>query len=335
MAKENIFITRQIPPCAVDLLEQHFRVKMNRKPRQLTKQEIAMQVKSAFGLLCLLTDPIDRRVLTAARNLRIIANFAVGHDNIDVACATERCIMVTNTPGALTETTAELAWALLFSVARRIVEADTFTREGLFDGWAPTLLLGHDIAGKTLGIIGAGRIGTAFAMKSKGFRMKVLYADPRRNRVIERELQAKKVSFRALLRQSDFISIHVPLTPGTHHFIGKQELALMKATAIVINTSRGAIIDERALAHALAKRSIAGAGLDVFEQEPSITRELLTLTNVVLTPHIGSASVATRERMAMMAARSIIDVWKGNVPQNIVNGEVLKRIHPKGKKPRS
>jgi glyoxylate reductase len=331
MGKEKVFITRLIPERALTMLEPHFQVALNKKQKQLTKREINTQAREVFGLLSLLTDPIDKSVISTARNLRIIANFAVGYDNIDVACATERGIIVTNTPGVLTETTAELAWALLFSVSRRIVEADTFAREGLFDGWAPTLLLGYDVAGKTLGIIGAGRIGTAFAMRSRGFAMNILYHDPRKNPMIEKQLGGKKVSLRTLLKRSDFISIHTPLTTKTHHLIGKRELASMKPTAILINTSRGAIVDEKALAHALAKRLIAGAGLDVFEQEPAITKKLLTLTNVVLTPHIGSASIETRERMALMAAQSIIDVWKNRIPKNIVNRDVLKKIHTKRK----
>jgi glyoxylate reductase len=331
MDKKKVFITRLIPESALALLERHFHVGENKKAKQLTKREIIMQIKGAFGLLSLLTDPIDKQVISTAPNLRIIANYAVGYDNIDVSFATERGIIVTNTPGVLTGTTAELAWALLFSVARRIVEGDTFAREGLFDGWAPTLLLGYDIAGKTLGIVGAGRIGTAFAMKSRGFNMEILYFDPKKNPAIEKKLGARKVSLRTLLKRSDFISIHVPLTNKTYHLIGKQELASMKPTAILINTSRGAIVDEKALAHALAKRLIAGAGLDVFEQEPAITKKLLTRTNVVLTPHIGSASVETRERMALMAAQSIIDVWKNRIPKNIVNRDALKRIHTKRK----
>lgn len=330
--RETVFITRTIPEAGIAMLKQHFAVRLNSKPIQLTKREIITQVKGAFGLLSLLTDPIDKSVISSAQNLRIIANFAVGFDNIDVSEATKRGIIVTNTPGVLTDTTAELAWALLFAVARRIVEADTFTREELFDGWAPTLLLGHDITGKILGVIGAGRIGTAFARKAKGFEMKILYSDKKRNAILEKRLGAKKASLRTLLRRSDFISIHAPLTSTTHHLIGKQELAIMKSSAVLINTSRGAIIDEKALAHALEKRLIAGAGLDVYEQEPVITKKLLTLANVVLTPHIGSASFETRKRMATMAAQSIIDVWKGKVPKNIANKGVRKHLNFKGKR---
>jgi len=232
---------------------------------------------------------------------------------------------VSNTPGVLTETTAELAWALLFSVARRIVEADTFTRAGKFKGWAPLLMLGQDVSHKTLGIIGTGRIGTAFALKSKGFQMNVLYTDEQHNPQLERELGATKVSLKKLLKESDFISIHVPLTKATHHLIDEKELRLMKKTAVLINTARGPIINETALIKALTQRWIFGAGLDVYEKEPEISKELTCLENVVLQPHTGSGTIETRTKMALMAAENMIIGLKGGIPPNCVNTEVFQK----------
>jgi glyoxylate reductase len=253
----------------------------------------------------------------------MIAAYAVGYDNIDISAATERGIPVSNTPGVLTETTAELAWALLFSVARRIVEADTFTRIGRFTGWAPLLMLGQDVTNKTLGIIGAGRIGTAFALKSKGFDMKVLYTDEQRNIQLERKLAAKKVPLSELLKESDFISIHVPLMKTTYHLISEKELKIMKKTAILLNTARGPIIDEVALIKALKEHWIFGAGLDVYEHEPKIPEELKKLDNVILQPHTGSGTIETRTKMALMATENLIEGLKGNIPPNCINKEVF------------
>ncbi len=253
----------------------------------------------------------------------MIASYAVGYDNIDISAATERGIPVSNTPGVLTETTAELAWALLFSVARRIVEGDTFTRAGKFKGWEPLLMLGQDVTNKTLGIIGAGRIGTAFALKSKGFDMKVIYTDEQRNEQLERELGAKKVPLSELLKESDYVSIHVPLMKATHHLIGEKELRMMKKTAILINTARGPIINEKALIKALTEHWIFGAGLDVYEHEPKIPEELKKLDNVILQPHTGSGTIETRTKMALMAAENLIEGLKGNIPPNCINKEVF------------
>ena len=321
---KKVFITRRIPEVAINILRQSCSVYVNNKDRQLTKKEIIAGVKDMDAILSLLTDRIDREVMDASKNLKIIANYAVGYDNIDIEEATERGIVVTNTPGVLTETTADLAWALLFAIARRITEGDRFMREGRFKGWAPTLLLGYDIYGKTLGVIGTGRIGTAFALRSKGFGMKVLYYNRSRNLPLEKILGAKKVTLKRLLSESDFISLHIPLTQETYHLIGRSEFALMKKTAIIVNTSRGPVIDEKILTEALLKGKIAGAALDVYENEPFVTKKLLRLNNVVLTPHIGSASYETREKMARMAAESIIDIFQGNIPENIVNREALE-----------
>jgi len=319
----KVFVTRKIPQPGLDLLKKEFTIDVNPYDRVLTREEIIEGIKGKNGMLCLLTDPIDREVIYAEPKLKMIASYAVGYDNIDISAATERGIPVSNTPGVLTETTAELAWALLFSVARRIVEGDTFSRAGKFKGWEPLLMLGQDVTNKTLGIIGAGRIGTAFALKSKGFDMKVIYTDEQRNEQLERELEAKKVPLPELLKESDFVSIHVPLTKATHHLIDEKELRMMKKTAILINTARGSIINEKALVKALTEHWIFGAGLDVYEKEPEISRELKSLDNVVLQPHTGSGTIETRTKMALMAAENLIEGLKGNIPPNCINKEVF------------
>ena len=319
----KVFITRTIPTPGLDLLQKEFTIAVNDDNRALTKEEIIHGIKGCDGLLCLLTDTIDREVIYAEPKLKMIAAYAVGYNNIDISAATERGIPVSNTPGVLTETTAELAWALLFSVARRIVEADTFTRTGRFTGWAPLLMLGQDVTNKTLGIIGAGRIGTAFALKSKGFDMKVLYTDEQRNIQLERKLAAKKVPLSELLKESDFISIHVPLMKTTYHLISEKELKIMKKTAILLNTARGPIIDEAALIKALKEHWIFGAGLDVYEHEPKISEKLKKLDNVILQPHTGSGTIETRTKMALMAVDNMIAGLKGDIPPNCINKEVF------------
>ena len=321
----EVFVTRKIPEEGLKLLKKYCEVYVNPYDRILTKDEIISNLKGRDGLLCLLTDKIDRDVIYSNPRLKAISNYAAGYDNIDIKAATERKIPVTNTPDVLTETTAELAWALLFAVARRIVEGDRFTRDGKFRGWAPLLMLGQDISGKTLGIIGAGRIGTAFALKSKGFNMEVLYVSRKRNEILEKELNAKKVDLHTLLKNADFVSLHVPLTSETRHLIGEKELRMMKRNAILVNTSRGAVIDEKALVKALKERWIFGAGLDVYENEPEINRELTKLDNVVLEPHIGSATLETRTRMAVMAAENLIISLEGKKSKNCVNPEVFSK----------
>jgi len=324
----KVFVTRQIPEPGLALLRKEFDVEISSHDRVIKKQELMNSVKGKDGLLCLLTDPVDRDVISAEPNLKMIASYAVGYDNIDVKAATERGIPVSNTPGVLTDTTAELAWALLFAVARRIIEGDRFTREGRFTGWAPMLMLGQDLTNKTLGIIGAGRIGTAVALKSKGFKMKILYTDEQRNEHLEKELHAKKVPLSDLLTQADFVSVHAPLTKQTSHLIGEHELRMMKPTAILVNTARGPIVDEHALAKALKEHWIFGAGLDVYEQEPLIAPELLSLENVVLQPHTGSGTFETRTKMALMAAENLIAGLKGDIPPNCVNKEVFSKKRP-------
>lgn len=320
----KIFVTRKIPEPGLDFLRKYHEIEVNPQGRVLSKKEIIQGLKGKDGLLCLLTDIIDKEIIESEPNLKMIANYAVGYNNIDVKTATKHKIPVSNTPDVLTDTTAEMAWALLFSVARRIVEADRFTRQGKFKGWAPMLMHGQDVTGKTLGVIGTGRIGTAFALKSKGFKMNILYYDQVKNKKIEEELFAKKVELDRLLKESDFISLHVPLLPATHHLIGEKQLKMMKKTSILINTSRGPIVDEQALVKALKNNWIFGAGLDVYEHEPQINKELLKLDNVILQPHSASATTETRTKMAIIAAENIITGLKGEIPPNCINPEIFK-----------
>ena len=319
----KIFITRKIPEPGLEILRKQHEIEINPHNRTLTKKEIIKGIKGKDGLLCLLTDNIDKGVISSEPKLKMIASYSVGYDNIDVKFATKLKIPVSNTPGVLTNATSDMAWALLFSVARRIVEADKFTREGKFTGWDPMLMHGKDITGKTLGVIGTGRIGTAFALKSKGFDMNVLYVDRIQNEKLEKEINARKVTTETLLKESDFVSLHVPLIPATHHLISEKELKMMKKTAVLINTSRGPIVDEKALVKALKEKWIFGGGLDVYEDEPEITAELLTFDNVVLQPHSASATTDSRENMAVIAAENMIAGLKGQKPPNCINTEIF------------
>ena len=319
----KIFVTRVIPESGLNILKKEHEIDVFPHDRVPKKEEIINGLKGKDGLLCLLSDLIDEDVIKSEPKLKMIANYAVGFDNIDVKTATERKIPVSNTPGALTDTTAEMAWAQLFSVSRRIVEGDKYTRAGKFNGWGPMLMLGQDISNKTLGVIGAGRIGTAFALKSKGFDMKVLYTDERVNETLESKLGARKVGLVELLKKSDFISIHVPLLDYTYHLISEGELKIMKDTAVLINTSRGPVVDEKALVKALKEKWIFGAGLDVYEHEPEVDKDLLKLDNVVLQPHSASATFETRSKMATIAAENMIAGLKGKIPPNCINPEVF------------
>lgn len=326
MAKK-VYVTRVIPSAGIDLLRQHADVEVNESDEPLSAAELQSRAGECDALVTLLTDHIDAAVLKAgAGTLQIVANVAVGFDNIDLPAATEAGIMVSNTPGVLTETTADFAWALLMAAARRVCEADAFTRAGKFHGWGIMMLLGADVYRKTLGIIGYGRIGHAVARRARGFDMKILYHDPF---VPDDEaaatIGAQKTDLDTLLRESDFISIHTPLSPETHHLIGAAQLHAMKSTAFLINTARGPVVDEGALAAALASGEIQGAALDVYEHEPSVPAELLDLDNVILAPHIASASVATRTRMATMAAENVIAAFEGQRPPTLLNDEVFRR----------
>jgi glyoxylate reductase len=320
----KIFVTRKIPEKGLKLLQKYHEIEVNPHDSSLTKDEIIKGIKGKEGLLCLLTDNIDSEIINSEPKLKMIANYAVGYNNIDIRTASKKNIPVSNTPGVLTDTTAELTWALLFSAARRIVEGDYFTRAGKFKGWAPMLMLGQDFNKKTLGIIGAGRIGTAVALKSKGFNMNILYYNRSENKKLNKELNAKKVELDTLLKQSDFVSLHVPLNDETKHLISKKELKMMKETAVLVNTSRGPVIDEKALIESLEKKWIFSAGLDVYENEPEIPDSLKKLDNVVIQPHTGSASFETRSKMALMAAENMIEGLKGEIPPNCVNKEIFE-----------
>ncbi|MCL0090705.1 D-glycerate dehydrogenase [Dehalococcoidia bacterium] len=323
----KVYISQRIFEEALNILsEEGIDYEMNEGAR-LSKEELIKRMAGMDGLICLLSDRVDSEVLASNPNLKVIANVAVGYDNIDVDAATKQGVMVTNTPGVLTETTADLAFALLLGVARRIVEADKFTRAGRYEGWELIQPhLGVDIYGKTLGIIGMGRIGTAVAKRAnRGFDMKILYCDERKNEEAEKELGAELVELDKLLEQSDFISIHTPLTEKTRHMFSTEQFKRMKENACLINTARGPVVDEGALVKALKDGEIKGAGLDVYEEEPKIHPELAKLDNVILLPHIGSASVETRTTMATLAAKNMVAGLNGKQPPNLVNKEVLKR----------
>lgn len=289
-----------------------------------TRDQIIRESRGCQAIVTLLTDQIDRNVIESIEGLKAIVQYAAGVDNIDIQAATEKGIIVTNTPGALTEATADLTWALILAACRRVVEADRAVRSGEWKvAWEPTAFLGTDIHGATLGIVGMGRIGAAVARRSVGFRMKVLYysrSDTDVSRAIEREVGATRVTLDMLLSNSDIVTVHVPLTPQTRHMIGREQLRMMRPGSVFINTSRGAVVDERALEEALLSGHIGAAGLDVFEKEPiPVNSRLVSMRNVVLLPHIGSATHATRNRMAEMCALNLAAIAEGKTPPNIVN----------------
>ena len=325
MLKPKAFVTREIPERGLRMIKERFDAEIWREYAPPPKEVIMEKVRGVDALASLLSDKIDTEVFDAAPELKIIAQFAVGFDNIDVEEATRRGIYVTNTPGVLTETTADFAWALLMAVARRVVEADRYVRTGQWKvGWHPSMLSGRDVYGATIGIVGAGRVGSAVARRAKGFNMRILYQSPSAKPLLENELDAKRVDLNTLLKQSDFVSIHVPLTKQTYHMINEEKLRLMKKTAYLVNNSRGAVVDEEALHRALKEGWIAGAGLDVFEQEPTpLDNALLSLDNVVAAPHVSSSSHETRSRMAEMVAENLIAFFEGKIPPNLVNREVV------------
>lgn len=315
-----IFLTRRLPEEVMTRLAEKFELHHNLFNRPLSREEILKGVKNADGLISMLSDRVSRELIDAAPNLTIIANYAVGVNNIDLSAAAERNIAVTNTPGVLTESTADLTWGLVLSVARRLYEAERLARSGKWGGWAPTQLVGGDVFGKTLGLIGMGRIGQAVARRARGFSMEILYHSRRRLPMKqERELGITFVSLNRLLTRSDFVSLHLPLTEDSYHLINGEALRRMKPTAFLINTARGAVVDERALIRALDEKVIAGCGLDVFEKEPFISSRLRKMKQVALLPHIGSASRETRIRMGLMVFENLSDFFRGKRPKSMIN----------------
>ena len=320
----KIFITRQIPEAGPDTLRAAgYEVIVSEKDGALTKDELIASIrdKGYDAILCLLTDKIDDAIFAAAgAQCKIFANYAVGFDNIDLAAAKNRNLMITNTPGVLTDTVAEHTFALMLAIAHRVAEGDRFARAGKYHGWGPLLLLGEDLSHKTIGIVGLGRIGSRVAHHAaKGFDAKIIYFDVKRSEEFEKEFNAEfKENADDVFREADFVSIHVPLLPTTRHLVGARRLGLMKKTAYLINTSRGPIVDEKALAEALSRNIIKGAAIDVFEQEPAIEPSLVALENVIITPHIASATTETRSKMAEMAADNIISALSGAMPPNLV-----------------
>jgi glyoxylate reductase len=326
MSKAKIYATHPLFDPARKLLEARFDVEYWKGPGRPPRDRLLQRVADKDALICLLTEKVNDELLAAAPKLRIAANVAVGFDNIDVAACTRRKVFASNTPGILDETTADFAWTLLMAVARRLIEGDNLMRSGMWTGWDLDQLCGGDVWGKTLGIVGFGRIGRAVARRATGFRMRVLYSDAVRAPAdVEKELHAEHVEMDRVFTESDFVSLHVPLMPETRGLISTARLATMKPTAYLINTSRGPVVDEAALVAALEARKIAGAALDVYEKEPQVHPQLVGRKDVVLTPHIASASVETRTRMAVMAAENVIAALEGQRPPNALNPELATK----------
>ncbi len=322
--KPKALVTRPLFPAARTILDKNFEVEYWTQAERIPRLELLKRVADKDALVVLLTEKVDEELLAAAPRLRIASTVSVGFDNIDVPACTRRKVVATNTPGVLDDTTADFAWTLLMAIARRLVEGDAWMRSGTWPGWDLDQLLGGDVWEKTLGLIGFGRIGRGVARRARGFRMRVLYQDQVGAAVdVERELHAELVDLDRLLRESDFISLHVPLLPETRHLISKDALGKMKPTAYLINTSRGPVVDEAALAEALEQKKIAGAALDVYEHEPKVHPGLLPRRDVILAPHIASASVETRTKMAVMAATNAAALFEGRRPPNALNADAL------------
>ncbi|HHY94007.1 MAG TPA: D-glycerate dehydrogenase [Firmicutes bacterium] len=324
MSKPKVYVTRRIPEAALQILRPVCEIRQWDNDDPVPRSILREEVSRVDGLYCLLTERIDAELLDGAPQLKIVANMAVGYDNVDLAAATARGVMVTNTPGVLTETTADLAFALILAASRRLGEANRFLLDGQWSSWGPMVLTGQDVYGSTLGLIGLGRIGQAVARRARGFDMRLLYYDVVRNEQAEQALGIQWLPLDDLLRQADIVSIHAPLTAETHHLIGEKQLRLMKRTAVLVNTARGPLVDEKALEQALREGWIFAAGLDVFEREPvSPDHPLVGLPNVVALPHIGSASVATRTRMATLAAENLVAGLEGRTPPSLLNPEAV------------
>jgi glyoxylate reductase len=326
MATPRIYITRPLPDAVMRLVDGIVEYRLwDREDAPVPRETLLREIVDVEGIICLITEKMDADVIDRARRCRVISQVAVGYDNIDVAAATRRGILVTNTPGVLTETTADMAWAILLATARRVVEGDKFTRSGRWKTWEIMAFTGQDVYGATLGIIGLGRIGAAIARRARGFAMSILYHNRRRAEALEADLGARYVELDDLLHQSDFVVVSCALTPETQHLIGERQLGLMKPTAILVNIARGPIVDQRALYRALVDRKIWAAGLDVFEVEPvPMDEPLLKLDNVVMPPHLGSGSINTRIKMATMAVENCLAGVTGRMPPNAVNPEALE-----------
>jgi len=325
MARANVYITRMIPQETIDELKKLHDVEVNELDRALTREELLKAVKGRDAIISLLTDTIDGDVLdSAGPQCKIVANYAVGFNNFDLKAATERGVVMTNTPGVLDDATATHAWALLLTTARRISESERYVRDGKWEGWAPMAFIGQDVDGKTLGVAGLGRIGKKFAKKGIAFDMDIIYTNEHRDLAFEKEFNARFVDKETLLKESDYLSLHLPLLADTKHYIGEKELGKMKPTAILINAARGPLIDEKALVQALKNKVIFAAGLDVFEDEPKLAPGLVELENAVIVPHIASATIQTRLAMGKIAINNVISVLNCEAPQTCINPEVLK-----------
>ncbi len=318
--KWNVYITRMIPEEVIESLRQYCDVEVNPENRPLTRDELLANVRGRDAVLTQATDTVDDAVMSAAGpQCKIFANYAVGFNNFDLPAANRQGVMLTNTPDVVTDATVELTWTLIFAAARRVVTADKFVRAGGFKGLDPMLMLGREVNGKTLGVFGAGRIGRAVAAKAPVFGMRVIYNDVAPNAEFEAATGARYAGIDTLLKEADFVSLHVPLLPSTRHLIGARELKLMKRTAILVNASRGPVVDEAALVAALKAGEIWGAGLDVYENEPILAPGLADLDNVVLMPHVGTATIETRLNMGRVAAANILAAMRGETPPNLLN----------------
>ena len=323
--KQKVFVTRNIPGTGIALLKKKFQVRVAPQKGVISRKELLKGVKWCDALLCLLTDKINEEVYAANPKLKIVAQYAVGHDNIDTKAATKHKVFVSNTPGVLSGSVAEHAITMMMALGKRLHECDEYVRAGKYKGWDPWLLLGQLFNGRTIGIVGVGRIGTILAKFAHALDMHIIYSDVRANDEVERQYGGQKVELDTLLKHADVVSIHVPLLPSTHHLINAKKLKLMKKTAILVNTSRGPVVDEKALVSALKKKQLYGAGLDVYEFEPNQAPGLRKLPNVVLSPHTASATEEARDAMSILAAKNIIAALSGHVPPTLVNKDVLSK----------